>query len=81
MNKLRITVTGEAAKKLVSSRTRKEFALLDVYVHTGAPYPEKVAIFEDVRLPRGVYDVPFKVRVRNERLEFDFNFDQATEAK
>lgn len=81
MNKLRITVTGEPAKKLVSKRTGRDFTLLDIYVHAGAPYPEKVAIFEDVRLPRGVYDVPFKVHVRNERLEFDFNFDQATEAK
>lgn len=81
MNKLRITITGEPARKLVSKRTGKDFTLLEVYVHTGAPYPEKVAVFDDVRLPRGVYDVPFKVLVRNERLEFDFNFEQATEAK
>lgn len=81
MNKLRITVTGEPAKKLVSSRTGKEFFLLDVYAHAGAPYPEKIAIFDDIRLPRGVYDVPFAIRVRNERLEFDFNFDQAEAVK
>lgn len=81
MNKLRITISGEPAKKLVSKRTGKDFTLLDVYVHAGAPYPEKVAIFDDVRLSRGIYDVPFKVRVRNERLEFDFNFDQAVEVK
>lgn len=77
MNKLRITISGEPARKLVSKRTGKDFTLLEVYVHAGAPYPEKVAIFDDVRLPRGVYDVPFRVRVRNERLEFDFNFEQA----
>lgn len=81
MNKLRVTISGEAAKTLVSKRTGKEFTLLDVYVHTGAPYPEKVAIFDDVRLPRGVYDVPFTVQVRNERLELRFDFKGATEAK
>lgn len=81
MNKLRITISGEPAKKLVSKRTGKDFTLLDVYVHAGAPYPEKVAIFDDVSLPRGIYDVPFRVRVRNERLEFDFAFDQAVEVK
>lgn len=81
MNKLRITISGQPAKKLISSRTGKEFSLLDVYVHAGAPYPEKVAIFNDVRLPRGVYDVPFELRVRNERLDFDFNFDQAEAVK
>lgn len=81
MNKIRMTISGEPAKKLVSKRTGKDFTLLDVYVHAGAPYPEKVAIFDDVRLPRGIYDVPFRFRVRNERLELDFNFDQAVEVK
>ena len=81
MNKLRMTFTGEPAKKLTSNRTLKDFFLQEVYVHAGAPYPEKVAIFDNIGLPRGVYDVPFAIRVRNERLEFDFNFDQATEVK
>lgn len=81
MNKLRITVTGEPAKKLVSSRTGKDFFLSEIYVHAGAPYPEKVSLFYDIRLPRGVYDVPFAIRVRNERLEFDFKFDQAEAVK
>lgn len=81
MNKLRITISGEPAKKLTSNRTGKDFFLQDVYVHAGAPYPEKVAIFDDIRLPRGVYDVPFAIRVRNERLEFDFNFEQAEAVK
>lgn len=81
MNKLRITISGEPAKKLASRRTGKEFTLLEVYVHAGAPYPEKVVVFDDVRLPRGIYDVPFRVRVRNERLEFDFDFEKAIEAK
>ena len=81
MNKLRITISGQPAKKLTSSRTGKEFSLLHVYVHAGAPYPEKLAIFDDVRLPRGVYDVPFELRVRNERLAFDFKFDQAEAVK
>lgn len=81
MNKLRITISGEPPRKLVSKRTGQDFTLLEVYVHAGAPYPEKVAIFDDVRLPRGIYDVPFHVRVRNERLEFDFKFDEAVEVK
>lgn len=81
MNKLRITISGEPAKKLTSKRTGKDFFLQEVYVHAGAPYPEKIAIFDDVRLPRGVYDVPFATRVRNERLEFDFNFEQAEQVK
>lgn len=81
MNKLRITISGEPAKKLVSNRTGKDFTLLEVYVHAGAPYPEKVVIFDDIRLARGIYDVPFSIRVRNERLEFDFNFEQAEQVK
>lgn len=81
MNKLRITISGEPAKKLTSNRTGKDFFVQEVYVHTRAPYPEKVAIFDNIGLPRGVYDVPFSIRVRNERLEFDFNFEQAEAVK
>lgn len=81
MNKLRVTISGEAPKTLVSKRTGKEFTLLDVYVHTSAPYPEKVAVFEDVRLPRGVYDVPVSLQVRNERLGLSMDFKGATEVK
>lgn len=81
MNKLKVTISGEPARKLVSKRTGKEFTLLEVYAHTGAPYPEKISIFDDVRLPRGVYDVPFTFQVRNERLEIRFDFSGATEVK
>lgn len=81
MNKIKVTLTGQSPKTLTSKRTGKEFSLLEVYVHTSAPYPEKIAIFDEVRLPRGVYDVPVKYNVRNERLEIQFDFASAVESK
>lgn len=81
MNKIKVTLTGQPPKTLVSKRTGKEFSLLEVYVHTSAPYPEKIAIFDEVHLPRGVYDVPVKYSVRNERLEIQFDFAGAVESK
>lgn len=77
MNKLRITLTGDSARTLQSKRTGKDFQILDVYVHAGAPYPEKIAIFEDPRLPKGVYDVPVQIQVNNSRLEIRFDFKNA----
>lgn len=77
MNKLRITLTGDSARTLQSKRTGKDFQILDVYVHSSAPYPEKIAIFEDLRLPRGVYDVPVRFEVQNGRLEVRFDFKNA----
>lgn len=77
MNKMKITLTGDSAKTLISKKTGKEFQILDVYVHAGAPYPEKIAIFEDPRLPKGVYDVPLKIQVNNSRLEIRFDFKNA----
>lgn len=78
MTKLRITLTGEPAKTLKSKRTGNDFQLLDVYVHASAPYPEKIAIFEDPRLPRGVYDVPASFVVQNGRLEVKMDFKSAS---
>lgn len=78
MTKLRITLTGESARTLQSKRTGKDFQILDVYVHSSAPYPEKIAIFEDPRLPRGVYDVPVLFVVQQSRLEVRFDFKNAT---
>lgn len=78
MNKLRITLTGETARTLKSKRTGNDFQLLDVFVHSSAPYPEKIAIFEDPRLPRGVYDVPVRFEVQQSRLEVRFDFKNAT---
>lgn len=78
MNKLRITLTGDSARTLQSKRTGKDFQILDVYVHGSGPYPEKVSIFEDPRLPRGVYDVPVRFEVQNSRLEVRFDFKNAT---
>ncbi|AXH74743.1 MAG: single-stranded DNA-binding protein [Inoviridae sp.] len=77
MNKLRITLTGDSARTLQSKRTGKDFQILDVYVHGSAPYPEKIAIFEDPRLPRGVYDVPVRFEVQNSRLEIRYDFKNA----
>lgn len=78
MNKLRITLTGDTARTLQSQRTKKDFQILDVYVHGSAPYPEKIAIFEDPKLPRGVYDVPVRFEVQNSRLEVRYDFKNAT---
>lgn len=78
MNKLRITLTGETARTLKSKRTGNDFQILDIYVHSSAPYPEKIAIFEDPRLPRGVYDVPVRFEVQQSRLEVRFDFKNAT---
>lgn len=77
MNKLRITLTGETARTLQSKRTGKDFQILDVYIHGSAPYPEKIAIFDDPRLPRGVYDVPVRFEVQNSRLEVRYDFKNA----
>lgn len=77
MNNIKITLTGDTAKTLISKKTGKEFYLLDVFVHTGAPYPEKIAVFEDLRLPRGIYDVPMYLQVNNGRLEIRFDFKNA----
>lgn len=77
MNKLRITLTGETARTLKSKRTGNDFQILDIYVHAGAPYPEKVAIFEDPRLPRGIYDVPVSYEVQEGRLQVRFDFAKA----
>lgn len=77
MNNLRITLTGENARTLKSKRTGNDFQILDVYVHASAPYPEKIAIFEDPRLPRGVYDVPVRFEVQNSRLEVRYDFSKA----
>ena len=78
MTKLRITLTGETARTLKSKRTGNDFQILDVYVHSSAPYPEKIAIFEDPRLPRGLYDVPVRFEVQQSRLEVRFDFKNAT---
>lgn len=78
MNKLRITLTGETSRTLKSKRTGNDFQLLDIYVHAGAPYPEKIAIFEDPKLARGVYDVPVRFEVQNSRLEVRYDFAKAT---
>lgn len=78
MNKLRITLTGDNARTLKSKRTGNDFQILDVYVHATAPYPEKVAIFDDPRLPRGVYDVPVSFVVQNGRLEVKMDFKAAS---
>lgn len=78
MNKLRITLTGETARTLKSKRTGNDFQILDVYVHSSAPFPEKIAIFEDPHLPRGVYDVPVRFEVQQSRLEVRFDFKNAT---
>lgn len=77
MNKLRITLTGETARTLKSKRTGNDFQILDIYVHATAPYPEKIAIFEDPRLPRGIYDVPVRFEIQNARLEVRFDFAKA----
>ena len=77
MTKLRITLTGESARTLQSKRTGNDFQILDIYVHASAPYPEKIAIFEDPRLPRGVYDVPVRYEVQNSRLEVRYDFKNA----
>lgn len=77
MTKLRVTLTGDSARTLQSKKTGKDFPILDVYVHGSAPYPEKIAIFEDPRLPKGVYDVPVKIQVNNSRLEIRFDFKNA----
>lgn len=77
MTKLRITLTGDSARTLQSKRTGKDFQILDVYAHGSAPYPEKIAIFEDPRLPRGVYDVPVRFEVQNGRLEVRYDFKNA----
>lgn len=77
MNKLRITLTGETARTLKSKRTGNDFQILDIYVHGTAPYPEKVAIFDDPRLPRGVYDVPVTFAVQNGRLDVKMDFKSA----
>lgn len=77
MTKLKVTLTGDSARTLKSKRTQKDFQILDVYVHSSAPYPEKIAIFEDPRLPRGVYDVPVRFEVQNGRLEVRFDFKNA----
>ena len=74
MNKLRMTFTGDTARTLQSKRTGKDFQILDVYVHGSAPYPEKIVIFDDPRLPRGVYDVPVRFEVQNSRLEVRYDF-------
>lgn len=77
MTKLRVTLTGEPARTLKSKKTGKDFQILDIYVHSYAPYPEKIAIFEDPRLPRGVYDVPVRFEVQNGRLEVRYDFKSA----
>ncbi|AXH77948.1 MAG: single-stranded DNA-binding protein [Inoviridae sp.] len=77
MNKLRMTLTGDSARTLQSKRTGNDFKILDVYVHGSAPYPEKIAIFEDPKLPRGVYDVPVRFEVQNSRLEVRYDFKNA----
>lgn len=78
MTKLRFTLTGDSARTLKSKRTQNDFQILDVYVHSSAPYPEKIAIFEDPRLPRGVYDVPVSFVVQNGRLEVKMDFKSAS---
>ena len=77
MNKLRMTFTGDTARTLQSKRTGKDFQILDVYIHGSAPYPEKIAIFDDPRFPRGVYDVPVRFEVQNSRLEVRYDFKNA----
>lgn len=76
MNKLRITLTGETARILKSKRTGNDFQILDIYVQATVPYSEKVAIFEDPRLPRGIYDVPVFHEVQEGRLQVRFDFEK-----
>lgn len=78
MTKLKVTLTGDSARTLQSKRTGKDFQILDVYVHASAPFPEKIAIFEDPKLPRGSYDVPVRFEVQNGRLEVRYDFKNAT---
>lgn len=78
MNTLKVNITGEAPRELVSKRTGNTFTLLDIYVLGSAPFPEKVTTFENPRLAAGWYDVPIKVVVQNERLVVQFDFAKAT---
>lgn len=76
-----VVLTGDMPKKLISNRTGKEFQLLDIYVKADAPFPEKVPVFENPNLPKGAYNVPYKLQVNNGRLEVRLDFSSATAAE
>ena len=76
-----VVLTGDMPKKLISNRTGKEFQILDIYVKADAPFPEKVPVFENPNLPKGAYNVPYKLQVNNGRLEVRLDFASATAAE
>lgn len=78
MNTIRVNITGESPRELVSKKTGNTFTLLDIYVMGSAPFPEKITTFENPRLPAGWYDVPVKMIVQNERLTVSLDFSKAT---
>ena len=41
MNTIRVNITGESPRELVSKKTGNTFTLLDIYVIGSAPFPEK----------------------------------------
>ena len=76
-----VVLTGDLPKKLISNRTGKEFHILDIYVKADAPFPEKVPVFENPNLPKGAYNVPYKLQVNNGRLEVRLDFASALPAE
>lgn len=78
---LRVYLSGEPAQNLVSKRTGKDFTLLEIFVVAGAPFPEKIVIFEDPRLPKGYYDVPYSLRINQGQLAVIFDFPAAVRAE
>lgn len=76
-----VVLTGDLPKKLISNRTGKEFQILDIYVKADAPFPEKVPVFENPNLPKGAYNVPYKLQVNNGRLEVRLDFSSASPAE
>ena len=76
-----VVLTGDLPKKLISNRTGKEFPYSDIYVKADAPFPEKVPVFENPNLPKGAYNVPYKLQVNNGRLEVRLDFASASPAE
>lgn len=77
----RIHVTGIAPRTFTNSKGNQN-SITNVFVYTEtAPFPVEIGIFEEISLPRGDYDVPFRFDVYQGRLNVRFDFKQATPVK
>lgn len=78
---IRVVVTGEAPYRGVG-KNDKPFVVTNLYLYDDVkPIPQEFGVFEEVNLPAGEYDIPYKNAIRGGRLFLRFDFASAVRVK